>query len=231
MKRPRKILSGAVTATAAFCLTLACYGATLTVVSSNNGTGRFSWSYTKGDEPFIWRLDSVNGTIGIQTYGVEQVFTPSGWSVSNDGNDFLQWTYTSGTWYVENTAVVFAVQSTFTNSTLYTNDIGEFFPKGTLIGTICDTDHVAIAPGLERHVITGPQPRPRFSTFNVSNSQAVFDIEEMMGRTCHVERTVNLTSNTWQETTNFTVQGLSTNVADPIPAMANPLFYRLRFTR
>lgn len=226
MKRLQKYL---VAGTAFMLVLAAANGATLSVVSSNNGTGLFTWTFTKGDESTVWRLDGTFGSIGIQSYGVQQAFTPAGWAVTNDGSDFLQWTYTNGTWYMEDTPVAFSIQSVFTNSTLYTNDLGNFFPNGALAGTICQSNHTPIAPGFDQFVITGPQPRPNFSSLTLSNSLLYLDVEEMMGRTCYVERSYNLLSNDWQSTTNFTVESVNTNLTQP--AVTNRMFYRLRFTR
>lgn len=228
MKRSRKLLSAIVAATTAFCLALACYGARVTVVSSNSTPGRWHWFFTKGDENTIWGLE---GSIRIQSYGVQQVYSPTGWSYTNDGG-FITWTPTNGTVFIHNAAIEFGVQSAFTNSVTYTNNPGLFFPRGWLSGWLYTTNYTPLGvPGTEEFVITGPQPRPNFSAFSISNSQAVFSIEEMMGLTCHVEIATNLVSNVWQKITNFTVEGLSTNLTDQLPAMTSPLFYRLRFTR
>lgn len=229
MRRIRKYLLGATVLVTAGTAVVCCAGlVSVTVSNYTDGSGYYSWTLTRGaGESNIWGV----GTVGIESYGVEQIFSPTGWSAATS-NAVITWTYTNGTWFIHDIPVMFAVQSAITNSRLYTNvSPDHFFPQGALAGWLYDTNHSPLnIPGSESFDIIGPEPRPRFSGFSISNSQAMFSVEEMMGRTCYVERTIDLMSNAWQAATNFTVQGLSTNLTDPIPAMTNLLFYRLRFT-
>ena len=227
----------ALTISSCLLASAACFGGMITVSNYTDGQGLFSWTLTKGADPFVWGFDSAHPGhwIHFQAHGLEQTFTPNGWVASNSTQNMVTWRYTNGTCFIDTTPVTFAIQSHFTNSVSYTNRaLDSFYPSGDLFAKpYTATNHVEEEGfGTDWFDFIGPRPDTRIDGAAVSADQITFHIEEMAGTTCTVERSTNLIAGVWEDVTNFLVQGFATNwVYDLSQGTNTTEYFRLKMTK
>ena len=136
--------------------------------SETDGSGLFSYTCTKGDEPFLFGLENGSGGISIKSYGVLEVYNPPGWTSEIATNGFISWSYTNqGIWFIEDIPVTFSVLSSYTNAALYDRSLGDpIYPSGVVGGGVYTTNHIGaiggVAPvGFESFSFLGPAiPEP-----------------------------------------------------------------------
>ena len=108
----------------------------LTVVSSDNGRGLYSYTFTNGNSIFFWGLSPSSPGIYLQSYGVTQTIQPPGWTATVSPSGLVTWQVTNGIFYFDQ-GVTLSVLSTCAVPRLYNDKTGNsFFSTGTLLGEI-----------------------------------------------------------------------------------------------
>ncbi len=104
------------------------------VESTNHGGGLFSYTFRRGDDPYVWRLGTNGGFILLQSHRVLEVQDAPGWTHSISSSGLITWTVPSGIQFLDE-PVTFSVRSSLTDSVTYAggtngNNIGR------IIGTV-----------------------------------------------------------------------------------------------
>ena len=134
-------------------------GSLLTVVSFTDENGFFSYTFTRGPDPFLWGMD-LSGGIVIRSYGIQAVFDPVGWESTVDNSGNITWEYVDeGTWFIEDVPVTFSLQSSISQSTMY-DSTDPSYPRGVVMGGTYDMNYEYEAVGFERFHHFGPVPEP-----------------------------------------------------------------------
>jgi hypothetical protein len=117
--------------------------------SDTDGNGLFSYTCTKGDEPFLFGLEDGSGGIAIKSYGVLEVYNPPGWTSETGTNGYISWSYTNqGIWFIEDIPVTFSVLSSYTNTILYDRPLSDpSYSRGIVFGGVYTTNHTGAAGG------------------------------------------------------------------------------------
>jgi hypothetical protein len=140
----------------------------LSVSSTTDGHGLFSYTFDLGSSSYVWGVSSNNGGVYIQSHGILDVISPSGWTATVDANEFINWQPTSGTVYLGQPPVTFSVLSSCTGTILY-DQWGESEPdylKGMVGGSLYTLpDHQGVAGGYETFSFLGPQVVPEPTCF------------------------------------------------------------------
>ena len=103
------------------------------VLSTNDGNGLFTYTFQRGDAPYVWGLDT-NRSINLTSYGVLEVHTPPTWTYSIIDRELLVLTPTRGTNFLDE-PVTFSVRSCLTESTRYDSLAGRY-PAGIIVGVV-----------------------------------------------------------------------------------------------
>jgi hypothetical protein len=130
----------------------------LSVISSNNGRGLYTYTFTNGGSIFFWGLSPISQGIYLQSYGVIQTTQPAGWTATVTPGGLVNWQVTNGTFYFDQ-GVTLSVFSSFAVPRYYNDDTGgTFFSTGTLLGEIYTNDSVAsfLGGGSTSFVYVGP---------------------------------------------------------------------------
>lgn len=104
------------------------------VQSTNHGSGWFSYTFRRGDDPYVWGVGTNIGLIRIQSYGVLEVRNPPQWSHTVSPSGLITWTVTNGIVVVDD-VVTFGVRSCLTESTTYSG-FGPAGPFGVIGGVV-----------------------------------------------------------------------------------------------
>ncbi len=91
-----------------------------TLTSTDNGSGLFTYTFTPVDASYVMGAQPGVGQISIPSYGVLSYTTPAGWTASVD-NDIVTWQPLSGPIFVGSPSLSFSIQSSSTQSALYSN--------------------------------------------------------------------------------------------------------------
>jgi hypothetical protein len=127
-------------------------GLMVTVESGDDESGYFSWTLTRGPDPFLWGMDP--GGVMLPAYGVQSVTDPADWtSVIID--DTICWSYTGpGVWIIDAVPVTFGYQSSITTSRTYGQG-------GNVNGAVYDLGYNPVGPvGWEKFACFAPIPEP-----------------------------------------------------------------------
>jgi len=136
----------------------------VSVTSSTDGNGLFSYTFNLGTSPYVWGISPDNGDIVMQSHGILDIISPPGWAATVDANELITWQPTSGTVYVGESPLTFSVLSSYTDSTVY-DQWGVEDPTylaGLIGGSLYTiSDHQGVALGYETFSFVGPQvPEP-----------------------------------------------------------------------
>src|SRR5215218_5059100 len=71
-------------------------GRYLTVTSTDDGHGLYSYTFSRGDEPYIWGFSNTNEVILMKSYGIIETLQPPGWTSTVDSSGMITWCYTNG---------------------------------------------------------------------------------------------------------------------------------------
>jgi hypothetical protein len=113
------------------CLSVTtAHGDLCAVQSTNHGGGLFSYTFQRGDEPYVWGLGTSFGIIELQCYGVREVQSPPGWNHSVSSSGRITWTVTNGLVFLDE-PVTFSVRSCLTEAATY-RTTAEWGPEGPL---------------------------------------------------------------------------------------------------
>jgi len=204
------------------------YGQALTVTSSTDGQGLYTYTFSKGSQPYVWGL-STNTAIYLQSYGVLGTSQPTNWIASFDESGRIVWSATNGIVFIEDPVIV-SVRSIFKTSRAYKSwdDEPPVFRKGFALGTIYGiTNHEPLSLAIEDFESIGPDPTTLSIRQNNNNSVVISWYSALTNG--QLEATKNLSdSNSWTPVTNKPVISgdhlFVTNSASP-----SPRFYRLKF--
>lgn len=110
-------------------------GSLVSVISSNNGSGLFTYKISADDEPYFFGGNTNLLKIVIPSEAVISTIDPPGWLSEVGANDTVTWKCTNSTlWYVDNTTREFSLQSSYSLVTNYTGiDMG--FAQGEIYNT------------------------------------------------------------------------------------------------
>jgi len=105
---------------------------TFSVVSTNDGNGQFSWifSVSGGSYPEVDQFK-------MKLYGVQDTFSPLGWTATTDADDFVTWNYlgTGGAPFT-GLPITFSIQSASTQAILYGGIGNVVYPDGLYSGAV-----------------------------------------------------------------------------------------------
>ena len=105
---------------------------TFSVLSSNDGNGQFSWTFSASGGSFS-EVDQFK----MNLYGVQDTFGPVGWAATKDADDFVTWNYlgTGGAPFT-GPPITFSIHSISTQSIVY-GGIGNLaYPDGLYSGAV-----------------------------------------------------------------------------------------------
>jgi len=105
---------------------------TFSVISTNDGNGQFGWifSSTSGSFPEVDQFK-------MKLYGVQDTFSPLGWTATTDADDFVTWNYLgSGGAPFTGSPLMFSAHSTSTQSILYGGIGNVTYPDGLYSGAV-----------------------------------------------------------------------------------------------
>ena len=140
----------------------------VSVTSTNDGNGLFSYTFTLPSSTYAWGFTSNSSAMQMRFHGLETVFSPAGWASEIDTNNLVTWRY-------QNTDVVlfgspsitFAIQSSSTTSALY-NGLGASdpdYPRGVVFGTLYEQSPLnPFVVGYETFAYVGPAIVPEPSS-------------------------------------------------------------------
>jgi hypothetical protein len=139
----------------------------LSVSSTTDGNGLFSYTFDLGSSGYVWGVSS--GGVSIQVYGVENVISPSGWSATIGTNDLIIWRPIDGTAYLGQPPVTFSVQSIYSGVVNYDQTAPlSPYQKGAVIGAVFTaSDHQYEGGGYENFSFLGPAPVPEPTTLTL----------------------------------------------------------------
>ncbi len=109
-------------------LATTAHGSLCFVQSTNHGGGLFSYTFRRGDDPYVWGMGTNFGIIQMQSYGVVEVQDPPGWEHSVSPSGRITWTVTNGLVFLDE-PVTFSVRSCLTQSATYPTTL-EWGPEG-----------------------------------------------------------------------------------------------------
>jgi hypothetical protein len=134
----------------------------LSVSSTTDGNGLFSYSFDLGSSSYVWGVSSDNGDIYIPSFGVLDVICPAGWTASVDAFQGITLAPTSGTVYLGQPSVTFSVLSSSTGTALYDQPLGSGgYQKGAVFGSLYTLpDFQGVAGGYEEFSFIGPEAVP-----------------------------------------------------------------------
>lgn len=222
---PTKHVFQFVLAATAFLLqmTPAAADDTITVNSSDDGHGLYSYTFLPGSTNEYFSL----GSIIIQSHGILGTTQPPGWTVSIDTNDNIEWDYTDNYLPLSN-SVTFSVQSGYPVPRLY-NDFN--YPSELAEGFLflivySEPDQGGeLGGGYERFSYFGPSTNgaPTVYLQTVDTNIVVGWHAAAVGHL--LETSTNLAqTNGWTLLTNSVLIGHSNFVTVPAPAV--PQFFR-----
>ena len=123
------------------------------VASTNHGGGWFSYTFSRGDDPYVWGLRSTGGFIQMQSYGVLEVLDSPGWTHTISSSGLIVWTVTNGIVFLDVPPVTFSIRSCLTESATYTQ-----FGLGAIVGSVWELPgrtH-SLGGGLQNFAFVGP---------------------------------------------------------------------------
>lgn len=122
------------------------------VESSADGEGWFTYTFSRGEAPYVWGIDPVYGAIQMQSYGVLEIVDPPGWTHTLSSTDEIQWRTTDQIRFLDE-PVTFRLRSCLTLSTQY-RGLGPGFILGAVFALPGRTNY--LAGGYEVFEFVGP---------------------------------------------------------------------------
>ena len=105
---------------------------TFSVVSTNDGSGQFSWIFSASGGSFP-EVDQFK----MKLYGVQDASGPAGWAATIGTDEFVAWNYvgSAGAPFT-GSPMMFSIHSAFTQSTLYGGIGNVTYPDGLYSGAV-----------------------------------------------------------------------------------------------
>jgi hypothetical protein len=203
-------------------------GQGLTVISSTDGNGLYTYTFSKGTQPFVWGL-STNSAIYLQSYGVIETSQPTNWVANFDLFGRIVWNVPNGIDYIDDPVTV-TVRSVFKIPRTYDSwgeDEPSVFRRGFVLGDAYGLpNHDFIGPGVEDFVSIGPDP----TALTIQRNGQSVVVSWYSGLTnSQLEAATSLSNpNLWAPVTNAPViSGDRAFVTNSVTASSR--FYRLKF--
>jgi len=99
----------------------------LTAVSSTDGLGNFTYSFTQGTNSLPYEFYTQDIVLQMDSSVISDITSPSGWSAQlNEGVVNFSWTNTSPIDALSEVPIVFEIQTSFSESTLNPEGIATF---------------------------------------------------------------------------------------------------------
>jgi hypothetical protein len=148
----------------------------MTVASTTDGNGLFSYTFSPGIDPLIWQMEVGAGTIAIPSHGVLGYTTPEGWTARVDQNETVVWERVGASILLGQPPLTFSIRSSFTQSVVYDGPVGsEPNPSGVIIGVVYFLpDYQRGEGGFQWFSFIGPQSIPEPSSFALFGLAALF---------------------------------------------------------
>jgi hypothetical protein len=207
---------------------LSARGQGLTVTSSTDGNGLYTYTFSKGTQPVVWGL-STNTSIYLQSYGVVETSQPTNWTASFDTFGRIVWTVPNGIDYIDDPVTV-TVRSTFKTARTYDSwgeEESSVFRRGFVLGYAYELpNHDLIGLGIENFASIGPDP----TALSIHRKDSQHVVSWFSGLTnSQLETATSLSAAAlWSSVTNVPViVGERAFVTNSTTATAR--FYRLRF--
>jgi hypothetical protein len=140
----------------------------ISVSSTHDGTGLFSYTFTLGNPNFAWGFSTNQTTLTMRFHGVQTVFSPAGWTSQVDTNDFVTWRYLNADLVLlGDPSITFTIQSSSTTTALYDRfgPPDPDYPRGIVVGAIYDApNRTPLFGGYETFSYVGPAVVPEPSS-------------------------------------------------------------------
>jgi hypothetical protein len=142
----------------------------VSVSSTSDGNGLFSYTFDLGSSFHVWGVSSNNGDVYIPSYGILDVISPPGWTASVDAYQGITWVPTSDTVYLGQPSLTFSVLSSSTGTALYDQPLGSGgYQKGAVFGSLYTLpDLQGVGGGYEEFLFIGPEAVPEPSGIALS---------------------------------------------------------------
>lgn len=128
------------------------------VDSTNDGNGLFTYTFHRGDQPYVWGLSPDFGVIDMLIYGILEVQDPPGWTHSVSTNSYIRWSVTNGLVFLDD-PVTFSVRSFLVETATYDHwPPPGHYPRGIIVaGAYGLPGHTnTFSGGYEVFVFIGP---------------------------------------------------------------------------
>jgi hypothetical protein len=141
----------------------------LNVTSTTDGNGLYSYTFSLGNQPFVWGLGPDSGNFYLQSHGILEVITPPGWGATVDANEGISLQPISGLVFIGEPPVTFSVLSSSTQSVLYDGLPGSVpYPSGVIVGGFYTyPDHQHPEAAFMYFPMVGPQEVPEPASFEL----------------------------------------------------------------
>jgi len=195
------------------------------VDSTHDGNGLFTYTFHRGDLPYVWGLGTNNG-LGLQSYGILEVQDPPGWTHAVESGGWITWHPTTGFVFLDE-PVTFSVRSCLSETATYDHwwPPGPY-PRGTIVGAVYELPGRTnfLGGGYQNFIFTGPA-RPSLA-IERNGSDIVLGWSTLAQR-CRLEATDQSQPQAiWTSVTNAPVI-VATNFTVTLPATNSPRFFRL----
>src|SRR5439155_5694800 len=127
-----------------------CGQGVFSVVSTNDGNGQFSWTFssTGGSSPDVDHFQ-------MRLYGVQETFSPQGWTGTIDAGDVVTWSYVGGGGTPFNgSPITLSIRSSSIEAIVYGGIGNSTYPDGLYWGNLVAGRFVYEGP------IQIPEPSP-----------------------------------------------------------------------
>ncbi|NLF41023.1 hypothetical protein GX586_16390 [bacterium] len=164
-----RIVSAGAAALIALLATRAAQASLVSIESSSDNHGLFTYRVTRNDDQYTLGSASQLLAFSVRAYQVVSTVSPPGWMCSNAGDTMLTWTCTNtAAAIIDDNALEFSFNSAVPNVVSYTDpSFAEQYPQGVIAGEVYDGASRARFPsgdavsaanvaGQERFVHLGP---------------------------------------------------------------------------
>ncbi len=126
------------------------FGNLVSVISSNDGNGLFTYTVSSADEPYYFGGDTNLLKIIIPSAAVVSTSNPPGWYSTIDIHNTVTWRCTNSfLWYIDGASRKFSLLSSFPETCVYT---GSF--AGLVQGEIYNTNYSLYVSGATNAVVS-----------------------------------------------------------------------------
>ena len=105
------------------------------VESTDHGDGRFSYTFSQGNIPYVWGLSTNGAYLFVHSQRIVEVLDPPGWTHSISSAGRITWTPTSTLVLLEE-PITFTVRSCLTESATYGFEWFDGAPSGVIAGLL-----------------------------------------------------------------------------------------------